>query len=91
MTGDTITVIVLTHQLTTNHTRDHLTTTWNLRVIAACFPKKHNQFIHIITCLYYFQDPIIDDQNTRIHSFNDVRFIENPSSFGLKDLYVLAA
>ena len=31
-----------------------------------------------------FQDPIIDDQNARLHSFNDVRFIKNPSTFGLK-------
>jgi len=48
----------------------------------------------VINPLYnsnFIMDPIIDDQNTRIHSFNDVRFIENPSSFGLKDLYVLAA
>jgi len=29
-------------------------------------------------------DPIIDDQNARLHSFNDVRFIKNPSTFGLK-------
>ena len=40
---------------------------------------------------YLFQDPIIDDQNTRLPSLNDVRFIENPSSFGSKELCVLAA
>jgi len=32
----------------------------------------------------FIMDPIIDDQNARLHSFNDVRFIKNPSTFGLK-------
>lgn len=39
----------------------------------------------------FIMDPIIDDQNTRLPSLNDVRFIENPSSFGSKELCVLAA
>jgi len=48
----------------------------------------------VINPLYnsnFIMAPIIDDQNTRLQSFNEVRYIENPSSFGLKDLYVLAA
>lgn len=41
-------------------------------------------FGQLLMINFPFQDPIIDDQNARLHSFNDVRFIKNPSTFGLK-------
>lgn len=44
--------------------------------------------ILLLTSLF-IMDPTIDDQNARLQSLNDVRFIEIPSSFGMSAVFSL--